>query len=387
MIKLAQNTIDKEDIRLLIEWLSQEETPRLTKDKLTEEFEAEWSKKCGQKYSVFVNSGSSAILLGLYSLLEGGYLKNQKVVISSLSWITDVSSVVQIGLTPILCDCNLTDLSVDLGNLEEIFIREQPAALILVSVLGLVPRMKEIVDLCNKYDVILFEDVAESLGSKYQEQRLGTFGKISTYSLYFGHTISSIEGGIITTDDFDLYELMISLRSHGWDRDQSKETQQKLRTEWNIDNFNHFYTFHFAGFNLRSTDLQAFIGLNQLKKLDKYCEIRHNNFLIYLDKIKINELVLTEKELDFTSNFAFPIVSKNREKIVKSLIKNQIEVRPLIAGSIARSPFWIKRFGLQALINCDKIHNYGFYLPNHQELTIDEINFICKLVNEVKDEI
>lgn len=381
MIKLAHNTIDKEDIKLLVEWLTQEETPRLTKDKLTEDFESEWSKTCGQKYSVFVNSGSSAILLGLYALLEGGYLKNQKVVVSSLSWLTDVSSIVQIGLKPILCDCNLTDLSVDLENLEEIFIREQPAALILVSVLGLVPDMCRIEDLCKKYDVILFEDVAESLGSEHQTQRLGTWGKLSTYSLYFGHHLSTIEGGMISTDDFALYELLISLRSHGWDRDLSSGTQTKLRQEWNIDDFNAYYTFYYPGFNLRATDLQAFIGLGQLKKLNLYCEIRNNNFLSYLKKIKVNELHLVEREFDYTSNFAFPVVSKYKEEIVKNLMKNEIEVRPLIAGSIGRSPFWIKRFGLQEFKNCDVINEFGFYIPNHQGLTEAEIDLISDIVN------
>lgn len=381
MIKLADNTIDKEDINSLVNWLTAEETPRLTKDKLTEEFEAEWSKKCGQQYSVFVNSGSSAILLGLYSLLEGGYLKNDKVVVSSLSWLTDVSSIIQIGLKPILCDCNLTDLSVDLEYLENIFQTENPSVLILVSVLGLVPDMIKIKNLCNKYDVILFEDVAESLGSKYQNQALGTFGKLSIYSLYYGHHLSSIEGGIVSTNDFDLYELCVSLRSHGWDRDISKETQTKLRNQWNVDDFNAYYTFYYPGFNLRATDLQAFIGLGQLKKLDNYCNIRHDNFLYYLDSIVINELNIIERVGDYTSNFAFPIVSKDKDRIVKNLIKNNIEVRPLIAGSIGRSPFWIKKYGLQVFNNCDIINQYGFYLPNHQGLAKQEIDLIAKIVN------
>lgn len=381
MIKLAHNTIDKEDIKLLVEWLSQEETPRLTKDKLTEKFEEEWAKTCDRKYSVFVNSGSSAILLGLYSLLEGKYLKNKKIVVSSLSWLTDVSSIIQIGLEPILCDCNLKDLSVDLNNLEDIFIKEQPAALILVSVLGLVPNMKEIKELCQKYNVILFEDVAESLGSQHQGKQLGSFGKLSIYSLYFGHHLSSIEGGMVCTDDFDLYELLISLRSHGWDRDLSSITQNKLRQEWNIDDFNAYYTFYYPGFNLRATDLQAFIGLGQLGKLDQFRETRHNNFLYYLDKIKINELNIIEQPGNFTSNFAFPIVSKNKDLIVVNLMKNDVEVRPLIAGSIGRSPFWIKKYGLQQFKNCDIINQFGFYLPNHQGLSNSDIDFISKIVN------
>lgn len=381
MINLANDTIDKEDIKLLVDWLTADETPRLTKGLVTKQFESAWSDAFGYKHSVFVNSGSSAILLGLYSLLEGNYLKNNKVVISSLSWVTDVSSVIQIGLTPILCDCNMTDLSVDLQNLEDIFKKENPAALILVSVLGLVPDMKSVVELCDKYNVILFEDVAESMGSKNNDALLGSFGKLSIFSLYYGHHLSTIEGGMICTNDFNLYELIISMRSHGWDRDISAETQRKLRGEWNIDDFNCFYTFYYPGFNFRSTDLQAFIGLNQITKIEKFCKIRHSNFLHYLSVIQNNILNISERAGDYTSNFAYPVVSINKNNIIKNLIKNDIEVRPLIAGSIGRSPFWIKKFGIQAFKNCDIINEYGFYLPNHQGLNKDDINLIAEIIN------
>lgn len=385
MIKLADDTIDKTDISLLVNWLSSEETPRLTKGDLTKEFETLWSQKFDRKYSVFVNSGSSAILLGLYSLVEGGYLKNNKVVTSSLGWITDVSSILHAGLEPILCDCNLHDLSIDLVSLETIFKKENPSVLLLVSVLGLVPNMDAVLKLCEKYDVLLAEDVAESAGSKFNGKKLGTFGIFSIFSLYYGHHLSTIEGGMLTTDDFKFYELALSLRSHGWGRDLSHETQQSLRNEWNISEFNSLYTFYYPGFNFRATDLQAFIGLNQIKKLDSFCEIRHQNYLLYTKLIQKNMLLLNEGE-NHTSNFAYPMISKNKDNIVSALLKNDIEARPLIAGSIGRSPFWIKKYGVPiSFPNCDLVNSYGFYIPNHQNLSTANVHMICDIINSVGD--
>jgi len=201
MTKLVSDTINRDDINALIEWLQQDPIPRLTKGNLTSELEEKWAKKIGTKYSVYVNSGSSAILLALAALNESDRLKNNKIVVPALSWATDVSSPMLLGLDPIMCDCNLEDLSCNLKELESIFKQNNPAALILVSPLGLVPRMKEVVELCKKYDVKLLEDVCESMGSKYNNKYLGSFGFASFFSMYFGHHLSTIEGGFINTND------------------------------------------------------------------------------------------------------------------------------------------------------------------------------------------
>lgn len=190
-VKLVEDTIDKNDIDALCKWLQQDIIPRLTKGPLTEEFEKKYSDWLGTKYSVFVNSGSSALLLMLYSLIELKKLqKKDKVVIPALAWATDLAPVIQFDLTPVICDINLSDLSVDLRHLEHIFYTEQPKALMLVSVLGLVPNMDEIIRLCKKYNVILLEDCCESLGSTYKDQKLGTFGLMSCTSGYAGHHMS-----------------------------------------------------------------------------------------------------------------------------------------------------------------------------------------------------
>jgi CDP-6-deoxy-D-xylo-4-hexulose-3-dehydrase len=381
MIKLVSDTINKDDINSLIEWLSQDEIPRLTKGDLTVKLENKWANKIGTKYSVFVNSGSSSILLTLAALKHTNRLKNNKVVVPSLSWATDLSSPILLGLEPILCDCNLNDLSCDLDSLEEIFKTESPSTLILVSVLGLVPDMGRVVELCNKYDVILLEDVCESMGSKYKDKYLGTFGLASFFSMYFGHHLSTIEGGFINTDDEDFYYTLLMMRSHGWARDLPTNKQNEYQSKYNVSTFDNLYNFYLPGMNLRSTDLQAHIGLRAIDKLDNFSKIRNSNFNHYINNIKNNELDIQINPGDFISNFAMPIVSKNKENILTNLIKNNIECRPLIAGNLANKPFWYENFNKPWLKNCELIDQYGFYIPNHQDLTKDDLDKIIEIIN------
>ena len=382
MIKLVSDTIDKQDINSLIEWLSQDEIPKLTKGELTVELEKKWANKIGTKYSVFVNSGSSSILLTLAALKHTNRLKNNKVVVPSLSWATDLSSPILLGLEPILCDCNLNDLSCDLKHLEEIFKIESPSAIILVSVLGLVPDMNRIIELCKKYNVLLLEDVCESMGSKYKGEYLGTFGLASFFSMYFGHHLSTIEGGFINTNDKDLYNSLLMMRSHGWSRDLPIEDQNHYNTKYNTDSFSSLYDFYLPGMNLRSTDLQAFIGLRAIDKLDNYSQKRNSNFKFYLKNLTNNELNIESNPDNFISNFAIPVVSKNKDQIIKDLIEANIEVRPLIAGNLGNKPVWYENYERVNLPNSDIIDKFGFYLPNHQDLTETEILKITNIINK-----
>jgi len=379
MINLVSDTIDREDINALIEWLNKEPIPQLTKGTLTKELEKKWAFKCGTNYSVFVNSGSSAILLLLAAYKEQlGY--NPKIVVPALSWATDVSSPMLLGYDIRLCDCNLNDLGCDLGELESVFKVFKPDLFLSVSPLGLIPDIDKILSLCKEYKVTLIEDNCESMGSCIGTGgMLGSFGHSSVFSMYYGHHLSTIEGGFINTSDKELYNLLISMRSHGWDRDLDVIEQIKQRKEWNINDFEALYTFYYPGLNLRSTDLQAFIGLRQLDKLNSFVDKRNYNFRYYLKNIKDN--ILTIKEHGYISNFAYPVVSLKKERIVKDLRKNNVAVRPLIAGSIGKQPFWIKKHGNYKYPNADLIHNFGFYLPNHQDLTEAELDFIIEIVN------
>ena len=379
MITLVKDTIDKSDIDRLIEWLKT--YPRLTKGEVTLQLEEKFSKWLGRKYSVFVNSGSSANLLMLSALQQGDYLKNNKVVVPSTSWATDLAPVIQLGMEPLLCDSNLKDLSVDLLHLEEIFKEESPSVLMFVSVLGLVPDMESLVDLCSKYDVILLEDTCESMGCEFDNKKLGTFGRMSSFSTFFGHHISTIEGGIIGTDDFKLYELLKSIRSHGWDRDLSKDTQLKLQKDWDVSEFDAMYTFYYSGFNMRSTDLQAYIGLSQIDKIDDWGKRREHNYYEYQNLVKNDYWKPTSWLDSLTSNFAYPIIHPNRENIVRKLLDNGVEVRPMICGSMGTQPFYVKKYGRDELPKVSEIDEFGCYVPNNPSLTQDDIVKVSDLIN------
>tara|TARA_R100000322_G_scaffold166836_1_gene133887 strand:+ start:7695 stop:8849 length:1155 start_codon:yes stop_codon:yes gene_type:complete len=380
MITLVKDTIDNNDIDRLIDWLKT--YPRLTKGKVTLDFEQKFTKWLGRKYSVYCNSGSSANLLMLSALQQGEYLKNNKIVVPSVAWATDLAPVIQLGLEPILCDSNFDDLSADLDYLEKLFIEEKPSVLMFVSVLGLVPNMEKVVNLCKKHDVILLEDTCESMGCEYLGKKLGTFGTMSSFSTFFGHHISTIEGGIISTDDKKLYEILLSIRSHGWDRDLSKETQDELQKKWKVSEFNSLYTFYYSGFNLRSTDLQAYIGLSQIDKLEDWGRSREYNYNMYQDLIENDYWKPKSQEDSFTSNFAYPVIHPNRDTIVQKLRDNKVEVRPMICGSMGTQPFYVKKYGVLKLPNVTTIDEFGFYVPNHPKLTVEQIKFICGLINE-----
>ncbi len=381
MIPLVRDTISKQDIDKLIEWLKT--YPHLTKGDLTIEYEKKWAEWLGAKHAVFVNSGSSANLLMLYSLVASGKIKlGDKVVVPTVSWSTDLAPVVQLGLEPILCDCNMSDLSIDIDHFERIIKEHKPKVLMLVSVLGLVPQMDEIVNICSSNDVILLEDACESLGSKYKDKKIGTFGLMSSFSTYFGHHISTIEGGMVCTDDTDIYNILKSIRSHGWDRDLDQAYMDSLRSQYKVSDFEALYKFYYFGFNVRATDLQAFLGLGQLEKLDRIVEARQQNYLRYTENIEGPYWKAPENTSDqYISNFAYPIIHPNREKIVERLREEKVAVRPLICGSLEKQPFW-NNGGQISLVNGDIVDKYGLYLPNSHQLEDREIDKICSIINE-----
>ena len=379
-IKLVKDTIDKNDISKLIKWL--ETNPKLTKGELTLEFEKRWSEWLGVKYSIFVNSGSSANLAALYSLILSNRMTNKKIIVPAVSWVTTVTPAIQLGLEPIMCDCDPNNLGLNIEHLTKLVEEHSPAAIILVHVLGIPNHMDEITKLCNEKKILLIEDSCESIGSKYNDKKIGTFGELSTFSFYFGHHISTIEGGMISTNDEELYHILLSIRSHGWDRDLPLDKQRNLRDRYGIDEFRALYTFYYPGFNLRATDLQAFLGLGQLDKLEMIIEKRNYIYLEYKKNIKNEFWDVFEPVGSFVSNFSFPIITDKVDLLVKNLQYNGIECRPLICGSINEHPFWYERYGKKILPISKKIHELGLYVPNNHQLTDNELKTIIDTVNK-----
>jgi len=375
-IKLVKNTIENSEIDELKNWLST--YPQLTQGPKVKEFEAQWSSFLGVKYSTFVNSGSSALLLSYYAIQLTTGRKN--IIVPGLSWATDLAPVIQFGFNPILCDCNLDDLSLDLNHLEELLQNYQDCVVCLVSVLGLVPDMDKILELKAKYNFILLEDVCESFGSEYKTQKLGSLGDISVFSLFYGHHLSTIEGGMICTNDEKLNDVLKMIRAHGWDRELSPDKQSSLRNEQSIDDFSASYTFYYPGFNVRGTDLQAFIGIGQLKKAENVILKRNLYYNFFKDNLTL-DWKPKQNEDKFVSNFCYPIISVNKDKIVKNLLENNIECRPLICGSMGKQPFYKNLYGETILPNASLVDKYGIYIPNNPDLTHAEMIFIAKIIN------
>lgn len=384
MIKLVNNTIDKQDINKLVEWLSQDQIPRLTKGDLTIEFEKKFSEWLGVKYSVFLNSGSSANLAAIYALILSKKLKNNKIIVPAVSWVTTVTPTIQFGLQPILCDCNVNNLGLELTHLKQIIIKDKPAALILVHVLGFPNDMNEIMQLCKDNDILVIEDNCEGLGTIYNDKKLGSIGDMGTFSFYFGHHMSTIEGGMVSSNNEDLYNLLLMIRSHGWSRDLSETKTKELTDKYSVPEFRNMYTFYHPAFNLRSTDLQAFIGLQQLEKIDLMNSKRNENYKLYDSLIRNNHWKIKEQNNMYISNMNYPIITTPNKfnSLVKTLQDNEIETRPLICGSINQQPFWYEKYGKSDEVpNADYLHEYGLYLPNNHQITKEEIIFICEIVN------
>ena len=376
---LVKETISKQEITLLSKWLLKGE--KLTKGKLTKKFEKEFSNFVKRKYSIFVNSGSSANLLILSSLVESNRLKNKKAVVAGVSWATTVSPFMQLNFDIKLCDCDEKNLGVDIIHFEYLCKKHKPSVAMFVNVLGHPNHINKIKKICKKYKVILIEDSCGALGTIVNNKQIGTDGLAASSSFYYGHHISTIEGGMVTTNDYDLYNVMLSIRSHGWSRDLDKRFRKKLLGKFKVDEFRNLYTFYYPGYNLRSSDLNAFLGLGQLKKVDKISKVRNNNFHTY--KNILSNFWCQTSSSSFVSNFAFATLVENRMEVYKHLKKFNIETRPLICGNIGRHPFWINKYKINRLKNADIVHDYGLYLPNNFDLKKKDITYICEKFNEI----
>ena len=381
MVKLVENTISKEEVLALSDWLRSD--PWLSKGSLCKKFEEEFCEWLGTDYSIFVNSGSSANLLAIACLNEIHRSDTKKVVVPALAWATDLAPVIQLGMEPILCDCNLKDLSVDLNHLEEIFKKEAPFAFMLVSVLGLVPDMKEISFLCSKYNVFLIEDTCESIGSKFNGQKLGTFGAFSTFSFYYSHHASTIEGGMIATNSRKYANILYSMRSHGWMRDCDADIARNQKDFYRVSDFDEMFTFYYPGFNLRQTEIGAFLALNQIKKLDAVICKRNRNYELYRTKhLKNCHWRPEDRPENFISPLAYPLLVNERDTLYNMFRINGIETRPIIAGSLGLQPVYKARYKEKHLTNADIIHKNGLYLPCNSTMPEEDIKDVCRLITE-----
>ncbi len=380
---LAYDTIDRHDIDRLIDWLRT--YPRLTKGGVTRDFESRWSSWLSRSYSVFCNSGSSANLLMYYALLVSGRLRNKKVIVPSVGWVTSIAPAIQFGFEPIMCEADPETFGLDLNHLETLLKQHDAQTVMLVQVLGVPHKMRELLALRDRYGFILLEDACAAIGASYEGRKVGSFGDIGSFSFYFGHQMSTIEGGMVSTNDKGLNNLLLMLRSHGWSKDLDRATHGELVVQYGIDDFHSPFVFYEPGFNLRSTDLNAFLGIGQLEKLDWMTEQRRANHARYLDRLATNFYVQRPPCGSQVASISVGLLADSphqRRRIVKALAGRGIETRIFSAGNLGLHPFWVNRYGAASFPVADRIHHCGFFLPNHAALTVEDIDIISRVVLE-----
>lgn len=350
-------------------------------------FENEFARYHGNKYACLVNSGSSANLLLVQALLISGKLKKgDNIGVSGLTWSTNIMPLFQLGLNPVPIDVELESLNVGLKSLVEVHNKYNLKGFFITNLLGLCSNLSDIASFCEKNKILLFEDNCESLGSVYNNRLLGTFGIASTSSFYVGHHLSTIEGGMIITDEDEIYNALLISRAHGWSRNLSKKNKDDLKSKYQIENFYNNYTFYDLGFNLRPTEITGFLGNYQIKFLKEMVNIRENNFNYFSDQVVLNKDIINIKvnQLEKISNFAYPLIFKSKsmyKSYREKFLKNKVEIRPIVSGNITEQPFFKKYSSLSLkLKNASYIHENGFYFPNNPELTDEEKYYIKRLL-------
>ena len=384
-LPLMSDNISREDVDCLIEFLKQDPVPRLTNGDKVKEFENKWSEWLGVKHSVFVNSGTAANELTMLSL-KHLYPEGGEVIIPPLTWVSDVNSVLFSGFNPVFVDINLNNLSFDLDKLKGA-INENTKAIFVTHVLGLNALSDSLLQLCVDNNILLIEDVCESHGATFNTKKLGSVGFASNFSFYFAHHMSTIEGGIVSTNDDYFYQLCRSLRSHGMVREF---TDKNLIKKYAVDypDLNQDFVFIGPAHNFRSTEINAVLGLCQLDRLDSNNQKRIENFQHFVDKLD-SKKYHTNFEMDGQCNYAFIVIMKEpdfevRDKIENLLTENGIEFRRGLSGggNQLRQPYFKnKNIDLSQFPNVEHIHNFSWYIGNYPTLEREKINTLINLLN------
>jgi len=386
---LMRNNILREDLDLVIEHLKQDD-PILTNGPQVRAFEDEWSQWLGVKYSVFVNSGASANLLTMAVLKlqnpDGG-----EVIVPPLTWISDIASVLQNGFTPIFVDINPQSLAMDDKKIIE-KLSEKTKAVFLTHVQGFNGLSDELLAELRKRNIPLIEDVCESHGATHNGKKAGSIGWISNFSFYYAHHMSTIEGGMICTNDSEVYQQVRMLRSHGLVREASDPAVKEAYVN-EFPQLNPDFIFAYSAYNVRNTELGAILGRSQLKRLDDNVIKRTNNLIYFLGKINPEKYQVNFK-IDGSSNYAFNLILNEADdnfviRLMDQMRINGIEFRRGSAGggNQVRQPYLkgiIPKDHYLDFPNTEHVHFYGFYIGNFPDLKLNEIDEICNILNSVK---
>ncbi|MDA9138889.1 DegT/DnrJ/EryC1/StrS aminotransferase family protein [Candidatus Pelagibacter ubique] len=375
---LQENVISKSERKKLSNFVLN--TNRFTQFKEVSRFERLYSKWQNCKYSVFVNSGSSANLIIIQSAKEIYKWKdNDEVLVPSLTWPTTVTPVIQSGLKPVFVDCNLSDFSFDYDDLKK-KITKKTKAIFVAHIIGFPADVKKIKKIIKNRKIILLEDSCESQGASINKIKVGNHGLASSFSFYWGHHLTTIEGGMISTNDRIFYNTCLLKRSHGLARELPKQMHAKIKKE--NKNIDFKFLFLNCGFNFRNTEINAYLGRFQLPQINNWIKIRntnYNNFYKICLKYKSHFLLTKIKGM---SSFVLPFIFKRKEikiKFEKLLIMNGIETRPFIAGNLLEQPF-LRKYKTKKLPNASFLHSNSFYIGNNQFVDEIKLNKLQKLM-------
>ena len=389
LLPLMDNNINLDDRKKIIQFVKSNKI--YTQSKKVNEFEKKWSKWLGVKYSVFVNSGSSSNFLSIKTLKIINKNKNKnEIIVPTLTWVSDIVSVIESGFKPIFVDINPRTLSMNESDVIK-KINKRTLAVFITHAQGFNGLSSNLLTVLKRKKINLIEDVCESHGAKFKNKKLGSFGLMSCFSFYYAHHISTIEGGMICTNDKKIYQILRMLRSHGMLREaNNKNLERKLIKKYS--NLSPKFIFLYPGFNFRNNEISAVVGINQLKKLDKNNKLRNRNFFHFLKNLN-PEIFQTDFDLNGCSNYAFPLIIKKkniafRDKLEKIMIKNGIEFRRGNAGggNQLRQPWLKKEIGkvnLNNFKNVEHVHKFGYYIGNYPTLEIYKIKKVLKILNNI----
>ena len=384
---LMSNNFEKADFNPIIK-LFKKKNVILTQSKNVKKFEQMWSKWLGVKYSVFVNSGSSANLISIEILkhMKG----NGKVIVPALTWSSDISSIIKNQMKPIFADIDLRTLSMK----EDEIIKKcnkDTKGIFLTHAQGFNGLTHKVLNFIKKKKIFLIEDVCESHGAMFNKKKLGTFGEISNFSFYYAHHMSTIEGGMICTNNEKIYQLARVLRSHGLAREMDNNHEKKKIIK-KYKNLSPKFIFLYPAYNMRNNEIGGLLGISQLKKLDKNNSYRKKNFKLFLKNLDKSKF-FTNFKIEGSCNYAFPVIlnTKNiklRNKFEKLMSKHSIEYRRGNAGggNMLRQPFlknYIKKNEFLKYRNTEHVHNFGYYVGNFPRLTKSRILKTCKILNSI----
>lgn len=387
---LMRNNFSRSDLDAVIEYLKQDD-PILTNGPLCKQFETEWSQWLGVKNSLFVNSGTSANILSM-AVLKLLNPSGGEILVPSLTWVSDVASVLQAGFKPVFVDINPKTLCMDTDEITK-KTTDQTRAVFLTHAQGFNGLTDRLLNFLEDKNIPLIEDVCESHGATHKKNKLGSYGFMSNFSFYYAHHMSTIEGGMVCSNNEQVHEKLRMLRSHGMVREANLD-ETKLHYYQKFPDLNPQFIFAHAGFNMRNNELGAILGIEQLKRLDENNEIRSNNQARFLKGINSEHF-----RVDFftkgSSNYAFNLILKRPDKSLMQNLKNILDVEGVEfrqgsagGGNMTRQPFLQKLLGADAwrqFPETEHVHHFGMYIGNFPQLGLSEVDQIVEIVNSAAE--